>query len=243
MPWSTQQLADLAGSTVKAIRYYHRIGVLEEPERGSNGYKHYDTAHLVRLLQIKRLGELGFSLDQVEDLARPGEDPATLVRDLDAELAATIVRLTEVREELAALLEHRAPVYVPPGFASISREMSETQRSLLLVYAAVLSPEAMADFGQMIAVPAETDDDFRDLPADASPEQIEALAQRMVPVVQKQHTEHPMWAGGLDPLAPRGARLAADTMAQAIADLHNPAQMATIRRLAQLLGDQDIGSS
>ena len=50
MAWSTQQLADLAGSTVKAVRYYHRIGLLAEPERTSNGYKQYDTTHLVRAI-------------------------------------------------------------------------------------------------------------------------------------------------------------------------------------------------
>ncbi|WP_342775062.1 MerR family DNA-binding transcriptional regulator [Nonomuraea diastatica] len=33
-PWSTRQLADLTGSTVKTIRHYHEIGLLEMPGRG-----------------------------------------------------------------------------------------------------------------------------------------------------------------------------------------------------------------
>ena len=31
MPWSTRELAELAGTTVKAVRHYHEIGLLDEP--------------------------------------------------------------------------------------------------------------------------------------------------------------------------------------------------------------------
>ncbi|MGP9539942.1 MerR family DNA-binding transcriptional regulator, partial [Brachybacterium sp. AOP43-C2-M15] len=41
MSWSTSELAGIAGTTVKTIRYYHHIGVLPEPDRASNGYKQY----------------------------------------------------------------------------------------------------------------------------------------------------------------------------------------------------------
>jgi len=242
MPWSTQQLADLAGATVKAVRYYHRIGLLPEPERNTSGYKQYDTTHLVRLLQIRRLSDLGFSLDQVEELAAPGSEPVDVVRNLDAELAAEIDRLTEVRAELAALLEHRAPVYVPKGFASIGRRLNDVQRSLLLVYAAVLSPEAMAEFSGMIAEPSETEEDFQNLPADAPAEQIEDIARRMVVVVREQYVEHPNFEAGLDVLAPRWGRIAGETMAQAMHDLHNPAQLAAQRRLSELLAQSDASA-
>ncbi|WP_344094254.1 MerR family transcriptional regulator, partial [Nocardiopsis composta] len=59
MAWSTRQVAELAGTTVKAVRYYHRIGLLDVPERTANGYKRYEVEHLVRLVQIKRLSDLG----------------------------------------------------------------------------------------------------------------------------------------------------------------------------------------
>jgi DNA-binding transcriptional MerR regulator len=65
MAWSTRRLAQLAGTTVKTIRHYHSIGLLEEPERAGNGYKQYGTAHLVRLLQIARLRELGMPLADI----------------------------------------------------------------------------------------------------------------------------------------------------------------------------------
>jgi DNA-binding transcriptional MerR regulator len=42
MAWSTPQLAELAGATVNTIRHYHRLGLLDEPERRHNGYKQYE---------------------------------------------------------------------------------------------------------------------------------------------------------------------------------------------------------
>jgi hypothetical protein len=59
MAWSTRELAEPAGTTLKTVRHYHRIGLLEEPERAANGYKRYRVKHLVRLLRIRRPADLG----------------------------------------------------------------------------------------------------------------------------------------------------------------------------------------
>ena len=39
--------------------------IFAEPDRSSNNYKQYGVAHLVRLVRIKRLTDLGFSLPQI----------------------------------------------------------------------------------------------------------------------------------------------------------------------------------
>src|ERR1041384_7537207 len=104
MTWSTRQLADLAGTTVKAVRHYHDVGLLEEPGRAANGYKQYGVRHLVRLLRIKRLADLGLPLAQIADLGEADERPEDALRVLDAELADTIERLQRVRAELAVIL-------------------------------------------------------------------------------------------------------------------------------------------
>ncbi|MBL7260850.1 MerR family DNA-binding transcriptional regulator [Paractinoplanes lichenicola] len=39
--WSTRELAEIAGTTQKAIRYYHRVGLLTEPDRTTGGYRKY----------------------------------------------------------------------------------------------------------------------------------------------------------------------------------------------------------
>jgi DNA-binding transcriptional MerR regulator len=108
MPWSTRQLADIAGTTVKAVRHYHAVGLLDEPDRAGNGYKQYGDTHLTRLLQIKRLRDLGVSLSEIASIDRADLVPDGAVRLVDAELAATIEGLQRIRTELAIVLRHRA---------------------------------------------------------------------------------------------------------------------------------------
>ena len=101
MAWSTREIAELAGTTLRTVRHYHDVGLLPEPERRPNGYKQYRVAHLVRILRITRLTGLGFSLSRIAAMGG-ADDPEDALRALDAELAATIARLQRVRVELAA---------------------------------------------------------------------------------------------------------------------------------------------
>ena len=49
------QLASYTGVTVAAVRHYHRIGLLPEPERDRSGYRSYDAGAVVRLIRIHAL--------------------------------------------------------------------------------------------------------------------------------------------------------------------------------------------
>ena len=102
MAWSTREIAELAGTTLRTVRHYHDVGLLPEPERRPNGYKQYRVAHLVRILRITRLTGLGFSLSRIAAMGGADDHPEHDLRALDAELAATIARLQRVRVELAA---------------------------------------------------------------------------------------------------------------------------------------------
>lgn len=107
MAWSTRRLAQLGGTTVKTIRHYHEIGLLDEPERAGNGYKQYGTAHLVRVLQIARLRDLGMELAQIAELEVSGEAFAEALHQLDAQLAESISHQQQLRAEIAELIRHR----------------------------------------------------------------------------------------------------------------------------------------
>lgn len=241
MAWSTQQIADLAGTTVKAVRYYHQIGLLDLPERAANGYKQYEVAHLVRLLQIRRLSDLGVPLSEVATLERADDDPDEAIRVLDRELEATVNRLNRVREELAVILRHRAPAYVPPEFAPISGDLSERQRSLLMVFSSVLSKESVERFRELISEPEETDEEFEALPADADQAVIDALAERILPVVLRGREENP-WSRAPAADAPGGELQATRTMAEAVTQLYNPAQLRVLKRLNELLTERASGT-
>jgi Hg(II)-responsive transcriptional regulator len=61
-------LAQRAGINPETIRYYERIGLLDEPRRNASGYRVYDPVDLGRLAFIRRAQELGFSLEDVREL-------------------------------------------------------------------------------------------------------------------------------------------------------------------------------
>ena len=46
------QIADLASTTPRAVRHYHRLGLLEVPPT-VRGRREYGVEHLVRLLRIR----------------------------------------------------------------------------------------------------------------------------------------------------------------------------------------------
>ena len=61
-------IAQRTGIGPETIRYYERIGLIEEPHRNRAGHRVYGPADLTRLLFIKRAQELGFSLEDVREL-------------------------------------------------------------------------------------------------------------------------------------------------------------------------------
>ncbi|MEV0619751.1 MerR family transcriptional regulator [Nonomuraea sp. NPDC050404] len=234
MAWSTRQLAELAGSTVKTIRHYHEIGLLEMPERAANGYKQYQISHLLRLLQIRRLSDLGVPLSQIAAMGRADQEPDEAIRVLDAELEATIERLNRIRAELAVILRHRAPMHVPPAFAPISHDLSDAEQSMLMVYSTVFSEEAMREFRQMITVRDNADDEFEAVPADADDATIDRIAERMLPMIRRMREEHP-WANSPVADSPMGAKLAENAMAHAVVEFYNSAQIRVLQRINALL--------
>ncbi len=235
MAWSTRQVADLAGTTVKAVRHYHKVGLLDEPERGSNGYKHYGVTHLVRLVRIKRLADLGVPLSRISAMGDVDGHPEEGLRALDAELAATIERLRRGRAELALVLRQRAPIELPPEFAPVTAGLSEAVRSLVVVLTRIYGPTTLAAWREALRGlrhdPAF--DRFDALPAGADEQTRRDLAERLLPRVRAVIAEHPgLWEAGPD--APCDSKSAACVIGQAMADLYNPAQVDVLHRLARL---------
>lgn len=108
--WSTRELARLAGTTVNTIRHYHRVGLLEEPVRRPNGYKQYGEQHLLRLLGVRRLAELGVPLARISEIDARPEATTEVLRDADRDLASSIDRLERARGDIAAILDAAAAV-------------------------------------------------------------------------------------------------------------------------------------
>ncbi|MFL6075231.1 MAG: MerR family transcriptional regulator [Mycobacteriales bacterium] len=98
------QLASYAGVTIRAVRHYHQIGLLPEPERDASGYRSYDAAAVVRLIRIRTLAEAGVPLARVRELL--DADPETFAAataEIDRQLRARIRELREHRRRIAQL--------------------------------------------------------------------------------------------------------------------------------------------
>jgi DNA-binding transcriptional MerR regulator len=227
MAWSTRRLAQLAGTTVKTIRHYHAIGLLEEPERAGNGYKQYETAHLVRLLQIARLRELGMPLADIAELESSGETFTKTLRTLDARLAESIGRSEAVRAEIAELLEHHAEPDVPAGFASVAEALTPADRAMVMISSRLYDEQGLADMRAIAAGHQEADDAFNALTADAEPTEIEAVPERLAPVLRAIHEEHPSTR---NPPIGAARRSSLSDLTQAVTELYNPAQVEVLRR-------------
>ncbi|MFF0341753.1 MerR family transcriptional regulator [Kribbella sp. NPDC004875] len=233
MTWSTREIAELSGTTVKTVRYYHEIGLLDEPDREPNGYnKSYEVHHLTRLLQIKRLTGLGLSLAQVAELGTAADGHHSVFREIDAELEATVQRIQSIRRELATLSQHGATPDVPTTFHDVAQPLRDNDRALLTIYAQLFSEESMAALRQLLeANPHEAlDEAFRDLPADADEATRQALAERMAPFVG---------ANGSLTLEPKAAtahqaEAARHAVGQALRALYNSAQLDVLKRAHEL---------
>ncbi|ACU38084.1 transcriptional regulator, MerR family [Actinosynnema mirum DSM 43827] len=239
MTWSTRQLAELAGTTVKAVRHYHATGLLDLPERAANGYKQYKIPHLVRLLQIKRLSDLGVPLAQIAVMGKADEESEEAIRALDAELAASVERINRVRAELALALRHRAPAHVPPALAPFSRQLTESKRSMLTVLASVFDKQAIEGFGTLDANPDPAEVDFDALPPDADEAAIEEIARRLVPVARKTQEDHP-WTKDPTAGSPLDPELTQSAIAEVVLQMYHPAQLAALRRLRELMVEQGL---
>ncbi|MGW5862494.1 MerR family transcriptional regulator [Streptomyces sp. NPDC055239] len=101
------ELAGIVGVTTRAIRHYHHLGLLPEPDRRANGYREYGLRHAVALARIRRLTELGLGLAEVRDVLADdaGRELAEVLAELDADLARQEAAIHERRERLRVLLD------------------------------------------------------------------------------------------------------------------------------------------
>jgi len=98
------QLAAYAGVTIKAVRHYHKRGLLEEPPRDSSGYRRYTAQHAIDLVKIKTLAEAGVPLARVKELLAASPDRfAAAITEVDRSLQERARELRRTRERIARL--------------------------------------------------------------------------------------------------------------------------------------------
>ena len=96
------ELAESAGISASAVRFYERRGLVPEPSRSASGYRLYDEPARNRLLFITRAKQLGLALDDIAELlavwdgSNCGAARAEVVRLVDDKLRDLRTRIVEL---------------------------------------------------------------------------------------------------------------------------------------------------
>ena len=139
------QLASYAGVTVRAVRHYHQVGLLPEPERDHSGYRRYGALAVVELTKIRTLADAGVPLSKVAELLEADDATfADAVTEIDRTLRSEIKRLQANRVQIAQLAAGDSLV-VPPEVVTyldrlrelgVSERMVEGERDGWILVAA-----------------------------------------------------------------------------------------------------------
>ena len=104
------ELAEKTGLSLRTLRHYDEVGLVSASGRTEGGFRLYTQRDYDRLILIRRMKPLGFSLEEMADLLRiidtlaeSGSGVAAAV--LRAELDAFITDAGKRREKLRSQLE------------------------------------------------------------------------------------------------------------------------------------------
>ncbi|MFF9317476.1 MerR family transcriptional regulator [Streptomyces sp. NPDC014735] len=237
------EIAALAGVTSRAVRHYHHIGLLPEPGRRANGYRVYGVRDAVKLARIRRLTELGLTLDEVRDALADddGRELLDILAELDADLARQERAIRERRMRLARLLDTSGGSggSMPPALVE-----------LLGTAPGIASPMAVRDREHLVLLETMTGGDFSDTlrPMAEDPgllamyERLDALAEapaddpRIAPLAADLAAAVPEEVlDGVLAAASSGDPVTASGFGEALLDECAPAQAEVVRRVMAAL--------
>ncbi|ARC58357.1 HTH-type transcriptional regulator ZntR [Frondihabitans sp. 762G35] len=104
------ELAERSRLSLRTIRHYDEVGLLKPSGRTEGGFRLYTEGDFRRLLLIRRMKPLGFSLEAMADLLRiidaldaadGGPATAELREELDAFVVDAAERRAKLEEQLA----------------------------------------------------------------------------------------------------------------------------------------------
>lgn len=108
MNYTVNQVAQMAGVSIRTLHHYDAIGLLKPAVVGENGYRYYSNAELARLQQILINRELGLSLAEIGQLLdQPGFERLTALkrqRDrLETQARRYAAMIQTINQTIAAL--------------------------------------------------------------------------------------------------------------------------------------------
>lgn len=105
-------VARATGLSVKSVRYYHDIGLIEA-RRSDNGYRSFDKTSIEQLRFVHQCREMGFSIDECRSLMALKRDPHRAAGDVKAlaqqhlcTVTEKIRRMQALEQQLKTLVKH-----------------------------------------------------------------------------------------------------------------------------------------
>ena len=96
--------ADESGVSAKMIRYYESTGLIEPAGRTASGYRVYTENDVHTLKFVRRARDLGFSVEQIQDLLGLWRDRGRASADVKAVAQEHVERLCQKVDELQAMI-------------------------------------------------------------------------------------------------------------------------------------------
>ncbi|MBT2547193.1 MerR family transcriptional regulator [Arthrobacter sp. ISL-65] len=103
------ELADRSQMSLRTIRHYDEVGLLKPSGRTEGGFRLYTERDFTRLLLIRRMKPLGFTLDAMADLLRvidaletaePGQGDTDVRSQLNGFIEEAAKRRAKLEEQL-----------------------------------------------------------------------------------------------------------------------------------------------
>jgi Hg(II)-responsive transcriptional regulator len=108
----TSEVAAQAHVNTQTLRYYERRGLLPEPARTRSGYRDYGNEAVRVVRFVKRAQQLGFTLDDIEDLLHLAgggpescDEARAMARARITDLQLRIDELAGMRDALTRLID------------------------------------------------------------------------------------------------------------------------------------------
>lgn len=105
MQLKISEVAAKAGVNQQTLRYYERRGILAEPDRTPAGYRQYEPETVDRVRFIKRAQELGFTLDEIQELLELRIEHGAACGAIEARARENLARVNDKVRQLIRLQE------------------------------------------------------------------------------------------------------------------------------------------
>ncbi|QUW20949.1 Hg(II)-responsive transcriptional regulator [Sporosarcina sp. Marseille-Q4063] len=100
MDFHIGELAEKCNVNKETIRYYERLGLIPKPSRTESGYRIYTEQTVNRLNFIKRIQELGFTLNEIDKLLGVVDHDEEKCRDM---YDFTVYKIEDVQRKIQDL--------------------------------------------------------------------------------------------------------------------------------------------